>query len=258
MKSIDVKNIYDGNYFLKQVDGFAEFEKFDGTLKTMTDRYQRNINLLRLENNHKLLEVGCGRGEVCMYHVKNGGSAIGVDYSSDAIEIARNKARMLKIAVDFINCSFHEIEEPENSYDRILASEFIEHISREEGIDFLKSAYKILKPGGKLLIFTYPNTLFRKYGYPIYRIFSLLLGRRLPKVMPDTLTEHYRSYHLNEQNFRSLNSMVKIAGFKKYVINYDVDLVNRDSNVKSFIFRLISATPLRHIFFCNLYVLAEK
>jgi len=139
VKSTDVVSIYDDVYFKNSVDGCKEFQEFDGSFDTLFDRYKRNILLLDLNSNHRFLEVGCGRAEICTYHAMKGGEAKGVDFSGDAILLAREKARSLRVKVDFLQRSFEQIDDPDGQYDRILASEFIEHVSAEEGrLFFLK------------------------------------------------------------------------------------------------------------------------
>ncbi len=260
IKSTDVVEIYNQNYFLEQVDGFKEFASFNGTFGAMFPRYQLNVELLNLSSEHSLLEIGCGRGEVCIYHALTGGAAKGVDYSSDAINLAKAKASSLGLSVEFVNSSFDQIRDQPDSYDRILASEFIEHISKDEGELFFKSAYSMLKPKGKLLVYTMPNTLFRRYGYPVYRFLNALRGKNLPKVMDDMVSEHYRLYHLNEQSYFTLSSFVKQAGFKKYSVGYDIRKISDSSEagIKRLLKSVLSKTPFRHVFLTNLYVVAEK
>ncbi len=258
MKSTDVKEIYNSDYFLKAVDGFREFTEFDGSFGSLFPRYQRNIRLLGLGSTHALLEVGCGRGEICIFHALRGGRAIGVDFSGDAINLAREKASHLNAPAEFVEATFDEVNFPVASFDRILASEFIEHISAEEGQDFILKAYSMLKPGGKLLIFTHPNTLYRKYGYPLYRLLAATRGIQLPRQQEDTTSEHYRLYHLNEQNFSSLRELAQRAGFSKVVVGYDNENMHQGRWITRILKKVISITPLRHIFLNNLFMLAEK
>ncbi len=70
--------------------------------------------------------------------------------------------------------------------------------------------------------------------------------------MPDTLHEHYKLYHINEQNFFTLRRLAKKSGFKKIFVNYDV------SGQSSLIKNIFLKTPFRHILFNNLYLIAEK
>ena len=258
MKSVDVKSIYDKKYFLEAVDGYNEFKEFDGSFDSLFDRYKRNVTLLKLKSEHRYLEIGCGRGEICIWHGLNGGNAKGIDFSTDAINLAKLKAEKLNSPAVFLEASFSELLEPNNYYDRILASEFIEHISKNEGQNFFRVAYATLKPGGLLLIYTMPNTLQRRYGYPIYRLWCILKGKRLPKKQDDTLSEHYKLYHLNEQNYFQLRRSAIDAGFSNFIIGYDNEGTKNKSYLKQLILNFIAVTPLRHLFLSNLYMLAEK
>lgn len=254
LTSHSVSHIYSEKYFSSQVDGFREFVKFDGSFETLFERFKRNIILLDLKKEDHLLEIGCGRGEVCIFHAKRGGKALGVDYSRAAIDMALEKSNALKVDVNFQCASFLDAIINESGYDKILASEFIEHISKKEGDLFLKKAYKSLRSTGRLLIFTYPNTLQRKYGYPLMFLLSRINGKRIPWRQEDTLDDHYRLYHLNEQNIFSLAGMAKKAGFKRITTGYDT----RDHQSKNILKKIVCGTPLKHIFLNNLFLIAEK
>lgn len=256
--SLDARPLYDEAYFLSQVDGYDQFGSFAGDFSQLFQRYQRNVRLLGLRPHHRFLEFGCGRGEVCLYHAKQGGSALGLDYSEPAISLAREKARSLGLEVEFIASSFTDFQPTDNSFDRILASEFIEHISKEEGSTFFRTAFRALKPGGKLLVFSNPNTLQRRFGYPVMRFFGFLLGRRLPRRQADTVSEHYRLYHLNEQNYITLARYARKAGFSRFNVGYDIPAPSGRGGMKARLKHAIGRTPARHLFLTNLYVLAEK
>lgn len=258
INSSDSIGLYHEKYFLEAVDGCREYSSFNGEFSQLFDRYQRNINLIKLMPEHKYLEFGCGRGEICIYHALQGGCATGVDYSADAINLAIKKAKLLGASADFFVSSFADFKPVENYYDRILASEFIEHISSVEGYRFLEIAYKSLRPGGRVLIFTHPNTIQRRFGYPLIRIFNLLQGVVLPKKQLDTLDEHYKLYHLNEQNYFKLKKLIHTFDFKKVEIGYDVNVDEKNGFFKRSIFKIIKNTFFRHLFFTNLYVIAEK
>lgn len=211
-----------------------------------------------LKPHYNFLEIGCGRGKICIFHSKNGGRAKGVDYSTAAIALAQRKARELAVNPSFHVLPFSAIVEKNCTYDRILASEFIEHISQSEGEQFFKIVYAALKPQGKLLIYTMPNTLQRKFGYPIVKILAFFRGISLPKQQEDTLSEHYLKYHLNEQSYFKLRKSVQSAGFGKFVIGYDFNAEIGKTKFRRFFWGLIKQSPLRHIFLTDLFLLAEK
>jgi 2-polyprenyl-3-methyl-5-hydroxy-6-metoxy-1,4-benzoquinol methylase len=258
MKSTDVKDIYSSDYFLKSVDGFEDFDVFDGRFSSLFFRYQRNVTLLGLAPEHSFLDIGCGRGEICMYHSLSGGKSAGIDFSGDAIQLAIKKAKSLQVQVDFKEDSFEYMSQLPNTFDRILASEFIEHISKDEAKRFFELAYFSLKTGGQLLVFTTPNTLQRKYGYPIVRFFSMLVGKNLPKQQPDTLSDHYKLFHLNEQNVFDLSNSAREAGFTSIEVGYD----NPHHELKIWpiriLIKILGLIPIKHLFLTNLYLKVKK
>lgn len=258
MHSRDTRHAYSRDYFLKQVDGATEYSDFSAKPEQLFHRYARNRQMLGLQPEHRFLDVGCGRGELVMVHAAQGGQATGIDYAPEAIAIARAKAGELGITCEFIEGSF-ELLDRTRRYDRILASELIEHISVCEGELFFRLAWELLAPGGRLLVYSYPNVLQRRVGYKIQRwLYMIATGRPMPAVQPDTTGEHYRLYHLNEQTHRSLRRLALRGGFKKTTIGYDPVPVEARTRAGR-LFKLISQRgPLRHFFTTDLFCLAEK
>jgi 2-polyprenyl-3-methyl-5-hydroxy-6-metoxy-1,4-benzoquinol methylase len=258
--SSDVKDIYDDKYFLEQVDGWKEFADYKGELHQLFPRYRKNIELLHLEKEDSLLEFGCGRGEIVIYHSLRGGKAKGIDFSESAIKLAKAKSHELGADSVFETCSFMDVDE-QIKYDKILASEFIEHISKEEGEKFLLKCHRILNPGGILLIYTHPNTLQRKF-YNIERLYNLVIkGVRLPESQLDTQCEHFRKFHLNEQNYYSLMMMARRAGFrdvKVFYSDYDVMAKKYATIMKNVTVYLTRNTCLKHLFQTGLTLVAVR
>ncbi len=250
--SQDVKHLYTESYFLNAATGHEEFREFDGKYDHLLSKFKRIISLLNLQPSDNLLDIGCGRGEIVILHSLNGGNATGVDFSADAVNLARKKAKELNADCRFIISSFDTIEE-ETKYDRIVSNDFIEHISIEEGNVFFKKCYNLLKQEGRLVVYTYPNTIRRKYGYKIIRLLSIIKMKPMPKREPDTISEHYKQYHLNEQSYFSLKKMAHNANFRKVSIAY-IDESIKESFLKS----ILTHTPLRHLFSKGLILTAEK
>jgi len=250
--SQDVRHLYTESYFLNEATGHSEFNNFKGEYDQLIDKFRFVLKTLELTPSDSLLDIGCGRGELVIYHALQGGNAVGVDFSEDAIRLAEEKAKELGSPCRFIISSFQDI--PENEiYDRIISLDFIEHISAGEAGIFMRKCHKLLKDGGRLLIFTYPNTLRRRYGYNLIRYFSYLKNKPLPKNETDTLSKHYKEYHLNEQNCLTLRSLALNAGFKDFQITY------YDPSVKeSFLKKILFNTPFRHLFLKGLTIVAVK
>lgn len=250
--SKDVKHLYTESYFLNDATGHDEFRAFRGRFEDLIDKFRMVINRIDLHQSDSLLDIGCGRGEIVIYHSLNGGKATGADYSDEAILLASSKAEELKAGCSFIVTSFENIDESVK-YDRIIALDFIEHISSDESDTFYNKCYNLLNPGGILFIFTYPNTIRRRYGYKVIRLLSIIKMKPLPAKEPDTVSDHYKQYHLNEQNYFTLKEKAANAGFRNVIVDY-YDPTVKESFLKSALIR----TPLRHLFLKGLTLTAEK
>jgi cyclopropane fatty-acyl-phospholipid synthase-like methyltransferase len=250
--SKDVRHLYTETYFMENATGHDEFKTFEGKYEQLIDKFRMVINQLNLHQSDRLLDIGCGRGEMVIYHALNGGDATGVDFSDEAIKLAKVKASELKAQCNFQINSFEKIEE-EIKFDRAVSIDFIEHISVEEGKVFFKKCYNLLNPGGRLIVYTYPNTIRRRIGYRLIRLFSIIKRKPLAKQELDTISDHYKQYHLNEQNYFNLRKSAQDAGFRKVSVQY-FDLSIKDSFLKS----VLKSTPFRHLFLKGLTLIADK
>jgi len=250
--SKDVRHLYTESYFMENATGHDEFKIFDGNFEHLIDKFQMVINCLNLRQSDSLLDIGCGRGELVIYHALNGGKATGVDFSDEAIKLAKEKASELNADCSFMINSFEKIDE-EIKFDRIVSIDFIEHISVDEGKAFFKKCYNLLNLGGRLIVYTYPNTIRRRFGYKLIRVSGFIKWKPLPKREPDTISDHYKQYHLNEQNYFSLKKSAMNAGFGKVGVQY-IDLSIKDSFLK----KVLIHTPFRHLFLKGLTLIADK
>jgi cyclopropane fatty-acyl-phospholipid synthase-like methyltransferase len=250
--SKDVKHLYTEEYFMGSATGHDEFRTFNGKYDQLLDKFQMVVEHLKLEKTDSFLDIGCGRGELVIYHAITGGKSTGVDFSEEAIKLATEKARELKANCSFIISSFETIDEF-TKFDKIVSLDFIEHISVEEGKTFFAKCYNLLTPGGRLVMYTYPNTVRRRYGYKLIRALSIIKGKPMPKMEPDTVSDHYKQYHLNEQSYFSLKKSAENSGFKKVKVQY-FDMSIKDSYLKT----LLINTPFRHLFLKGLTLIADK
>jgi len=96
-----------------------------------------------LKSGMKMLEPGCGRGE----HLKNfqdlGLEVYGVDLSPEAKEYSD------KIPVELCDVENEKLPFEDSTFDVVYSKSFIEHLYYPER--YLLEAYRVLKPGGKLI-----------------------------------------------------------------------------------------------------------
>ena len=96
---------------------------YDGALGKMEQASHLHIagtiqQRFGLNQNHRLLEVGCGAGAILLLLRDSGASLSGVDYSASLLEVAR---RILPSA-EFQEAEASALPFPDASFDRILSS----------------------------------------------------------------------------------------------------------------------------------------
>ena len=201
-----IREEYDQTYFLQDCDGYDSFKKYAG--KQLTDkRLLAAFYLASPTHETSVLDIGCGRGELCYALAQAGATVTGIDYSPPAIAIADktfhdaiNKDRLKFICNDFLQFNF------DTKFDRIIAADFIEHIEKTRCDLVLRKVAGLLKPGGLFILHTSPNALNYKAPYEERRAIARSIGSYLPK-NPRTYYEDVM--HINEQTPDSLKTILK-------------------------------------------------
>ena len=149
-KKDNTKKTY--NKFYKERD-FVKFPIADKHfIKSLVKKY-------KLENDSKILDIGCGTGKYTNLLTKEGMDVIGVDISSSAIEIAKKSYPKSKFKVgDATNLDF-----PKNNFDVILCSGFSAFNEKELSrlTSFIEYLLTFLKKDG-LFIFVKTTSLTDK------------------------------------------------------------------------------------------------
>lgn len=129
--------------------------------------------LLDLPKNSLVLDAGCGEGDTALHLTqKYGLEVVGVDLVEESIKIARKKARSVDARdtrVKFRVENFTKLSYKTHTFDGIYALETLTHAKHPSEV--LAHWYKLLKPGGKLVIIDYeviplykiPKDPLRKY-----------------------------------------------------------------------------------------------
>ena len=143
-----------------------DYSDFVNTIKIRND-YVEKICKKFVKKNSKILDVGCGTGDLVIKLSKKGFDSEGVDFASSMIDVAKKDAKKHKISEEkFSNKSFFEYT-PKNKLDLISANGFIEYISEKELEEFINKSYNFLNKEG-YLVFESRNRLFNCFSFNQY------------------------------------------------------------------------------------------
>jgi len=124
----------------------------------------RLIDSLNLKGDEKVLDVGCGRGLLLIGIARRlkSGRATGIDVwraedlSGNSADATKANARAEGVAdkVRIENGDARKLVYPDANYDVVVSSLAIHNIpDRDERAQAIREMWRVLKPGGKLMIF---------------------------------------------------------------------------------------------------------
>lgn len=123
----------------------------------------------------KLLDIGCGTGQLVIEAANNGWKSVGIDYASSMIEICKLNAGVDNKRIEFYCASIFDYDVLESEYDVISAQGLIEYISHDELNILLKKVSSGLKDGGSIALGS-RNRLFNLHSLNEYSTLELKLG----------------------------------------------------------------------------------
>ena len=143
-----------------QVDYYRQNEAYTGTLvERETHLYEKYADALKVgQPGARVLDVGCGVGQVVSNLLRAGYDAFGVDVSEPNIQLA---ARVSP------NCRLYDgrkLPFEDNSFSAAGALNVLEHVDEAEA--FIADVVRVVAPGGKLVLSS-PN-FFRAVGFRDY------------------------------------------------------------------------------------------
>lgn len=187
---------------------YAEFIRSSG--EAVRPRIARALHLADLRPGMRVLDVGCGKGEVAVQAALAGAEVYGLDYSDGSLNLSRRTLQILpedaRKRAALIQADARSIPFGDESFDRIFILDLIEHLHDWELRTALRELHRLLKPGGYVVIHTLPNRWALQIGYPLAR----LIFRSLPS---SPRNEYERAVHVSEQDIVGLHALLRQAEF---------------------------------------------
>lgn len=143
--------------------------------------------------NNRLLDIGCGAGNLLAAARKNGWNAQGLDVSASAVKHVRD------LSYEVFEGELHEAAFPSQHFDVITAAELLEHLIDPQPL--LHEVARILRPGG-LFWTTTPHAR---------GLSGRILGLQWRCIWPPE--------HLQLFSIRGLTKLLGDAGFRQLRVN---------------------------------------
>lgn len=132
---------------------------YDFVTNLMTLGHARPLRRLTVDNalikpGDSVLDVGCGTGEVSLLAKTRAkaGKVYGIDPAPEMIAVARKKAARKKLDIDFRVGVIESLPFPDSGIDVVTSSLMMHHLPEDLKVRGLAEIYRVLKPGGRLLI----------------------------------------------------------------------------------------------------------
>ena len=145
---------HDEVYKKKKAAGLPGWQDEETLKKTLAFR-ERELRSPNAPQEGKVLELGCGAGDVTLWLAEQGYEASGVDISPSAIAWAKEKARSRDLVVDFQVGSVLDLDgHQREAFDLVLDGYCLHCIIGDDRKGFFASARRVLKLGAKFHVAT--------------------------------------------------------------------------------------------------------
>ena len=151
------------------------------------------VEMAKIKPGDKVLDVGCGSGNLTLTAKKyagRSGSVYGIDAAPEMIEVARKKAWQLRTDVIFDVGLIEKLPLEDATFDVVISRLVIHHLPNDLKLRGFAEIFRVLKPNGRLFLvdFTPPVNPILSY------ITSALVGHEMMtrsdvSVIPSMLTE---------------------------------------------------------------------
>ncbi len=121
------------------------------TMRELTFK-RRLVEQMEIEKSHRVLDLGCGTATLTILIKRTYPEVeiIGIDIDPKILAIARSKVQKAGVDIKLDQGSAFELPYPDNSFDHVVSSLVIHHLTHGNKARTFREIFRVLKPGGEL------------------------------------------------------------------------------------------------------------
>jgi cyclopropane fatty-acyl-phospholipid synthase-like methyltransferase len=219
--------LYDEDYFLTACEGYDEFVKTEG--EHLSRRLRQAFEFASVAPGMRVLDLGCGRGEVVRHVARLGAESFGVDYARAAVQLTQHVMQGQIGRYGLARADAKHLPFASDSFDRVLMFDVVEHLHPWELDACLREVWRALKPSGQIVVHTAPNRWYDAYAYPVVRTLRTVMGQgeKYPKNPRALNVAINTEVHVNEQDILRMRRTLVRANFNDVRVWLDTPPQNR-------------------------------
>ena len=245
---------YTQEYYLTECAGHEEFITTQGEILPM--RLSRPLEIADVQPRQRVLDIGCGRGEIALHCAQKGALVWGLDYAAAALRLTGSLPSAQKLA--FQQADACKLPFPARKFDTVFMLDVVEHLHPDGLHAALNEAWRTLKFGGRLIIHTMPNLWYYRCGYALFRLVQRIRGQTLPKE-PGSRWD-FAHLHVNEQQPLKLRKALLLSNFQPKIWLESTQNFQHESNslIRAFMRGLTRIPPFKWIFCNDIFAVGTK
>lgn len=180
---------------------------------------QFTIDCSGVRKGHRVLDLAGGTGDLTAKFsriVGEAGLVVLADINNSMLNCGRDKLRDLGIVgnVSYVQANAEELPFPDDYFDCITIGFGLRNVTDKDKA--LRSMYRVLKPGGRLLVLEFSKPIFE----PLSKVYDSYSFHILPK-MGELIANDADSYRYLAESIRmhpdqeTLKTMMEAAGFEQ-------------------------------------------
>ena len=118
-------------------------------------RVDKVLQIYKPDPGERVLDLGCGWGTFCWVLGPRVAEIVGVDFSRKSIELCEDRlARSAIDGVSFLCADARDTGLEAESFDLVIGADLVEHLYPEDCEAVVAEAFRVLKKGGRLSLWT--------------------------------------------------------------------------------------------------------